>query len=142
MRAATVIVAAGSLTGIVAGVSAAQASTPASMHKKMQVVKVVSRAPFGKMLATKAGRSLYYMPTGTCRGECLSIWPPLVLRKGSTVIPTGTKCLGTAKFAHLRQITYRGHRLYKFADDSGTSVTGNGEAGFLVAKVSNRSCPR
>ena len=52
------------------------------------------------------------------------------------------KCLGTAKFAHLRQITYRGHRLYKFEDDSGTAVTGNGLDGFVVAKVSAKKCPK
>jgi len=33
------------------------------------------------------------------------------------------------------QVTYHKMRLYTFINDSGTSVTGNGVAGFKVAKV-------
>lgn len=140
MRAAAAVVAAGSLTAVGASLAAAQAA-PAKAHKR-QVVKVVTRHPFGKMLAAKHdNRSLYILTSGTCRGDCLTVWPPLVLPKGSKSVPTGVKCLGTAKFAKLRQITYRGHRLYKFEDDSGTAVTGNGLEGFVVAKVTARACP-
>ncbi len=139
MRATAAVVAAGSLTAVGASLSAAQAAG-AKTHKR-QVVKEVTRHPFGKMLAAKHdNRSLYILPSGHCRGDCLTIWPPLVLPKGSTVVPTGVKCIGTAKFAHLRQITYRGHRLYKFEDDSGAAVTGNGLDGFVVAKVTTGAC--
>jgi|HubBroStandDraft_1064217.scaffolds.fasta_scaffold77161_2 predicted lipoprotein with Yx(FWY)xxD motif len=142
MRAATAAVAAASLTAVVADLSAAQAS-PAATHKKVQVVKVVTRKPFGQMLATvKGAASLYYLPKGSCSGECLAIWPPLVMRKGSTATPTGVTCLSTAKFGRLRQVTYRGHRLYTFTGDSGTSVNGNGEGGFAVAKVKSGACPK
>ena len=52
----------------------------------------------------------------------------------------GANCLGTKTLGnHRLQVTYRGHRLYTFADDSGTSVTGNNLEGFKVAKVV-RSC--
>ena len=107
-----------------------------------QVVKVVTRHPFGKMLATTAGLSLYYMPTGTCNAACQSFWPPLTLPKGSTAVPTGVTCLGTATLGRVPQITYRGHRLYTFYLDSGTSVQGNGQAGFVVAKVKTGACPK
>jgi predicted lipoprotein with Yx(FWY)xxD motif len=141
MRGATALVAAATITAVAADLAAAQASPTAT--KKVQVVKVVTRKPFGKMLAKKSsGASLYYMPTGTCRGQCLSVWPPLLMRKGATATPTGVKCLGTAKFAKYLQITYRGHRLYTFSDDSGTSVNGNGEGGFVVAKVTTSACPK
>lgn len=131
----------GGLTAVAADVSAAGAATPATMHKKMQVVKVVTRGSFGKILAVKkSGRSLYYLSTGSCRGQCLSIWPPLLLPKKSTFTPTGARCLGTAKFGERRQVTYRGHRLYTFADDSGPTPTGNGEGGFVVAKVRSGAC--
>jgi hypothetical protein len=141
MRATTAIVVAGSLTAVTAQVTAAQAA-PAAAHKR-QVVKVVDRHPFGKMLsALKTGRSLYYMPTGTCRATCLTIWPAAVMTKGSTAIPTGVRCLGTAKFAHLRQLTYRGHRLYMFYTDTGSVVGGNGLGGFVVAKVKTGACPK
>jgi predicted lipoprotein with Yx(FWY)xxD motif len=142
-RLTTAVVVAGSVAGVAAvtaDLSAAAATTPAT-HKKVHVVKVVTRKPFGKMLATTKGASLYYLPKGSCSGQCLNFWPPLVLPKGSTATPAGTTCLGTATFGHLRQVTYRGHRLYRFSEDRGTSVKGNGQAGFVVAKVSAKACP-
>ncbi len=51
-------------------------------------------------------------------------------------------CLRTAKFGKRTQITYRGHRLYTFTSDTGTSVTGNGLGGFVVAKVKTGKCPK
>jgi len=104
------------------------------------VVKEQRRPHFGKILVTVHGAALYYLPNGSCTGQCLSIWPRLVMPAGKTV-PKGASCLGTAQFGshHRLQVTYRKHRLYTFADDSGTSVTGNGVAGFKVAKVL-RSC--
>lgn len=104
------------------------------------VVQVVTRKPFGKMLATVPGLSLYYMPSGSCDASCQSFWPPLTMPKNSTDVPDGTTCLGTAKLGSLRQVTYRGHRLYTFYLDSGSSVDGNGQAGFVVAKVTSGKC--
>jgi predicted lipoprotein with Yx(FWY)xxD motif len=142
MRGAAALVATATITAVAADLATAQAA-PAAKAKKMQVVKVVTRKPFGKMLSKKkSGRSLYYMPTGTCRGECLMIWPPLLLPSGSMATPTGAKCLGTAKFSKRLQVTYRGHRLYTFADDTSNTPTGNGEGGFVVAKVTNGACPK
>jgi len=130
-------VALGSLTVISVDLTAAQAA-PAS--KSAAVVKVVTRGKFGKILATTKGRSLYILPKGSCTGSCLPVWPPLVMPKGTTV-PTGTHCLKTASFHGKLQVTYRGKRLYLFSGDSGTSVNGNGEGGFKVAKFSASACP-
>ena len=55
--------------------------------------------------------------------------------KGGKTMPKGAMCLGTAKAGSRLQVTYNGHRLYTFVDDTGHSVTGNGLAGFKVAKV-------
>ena len=110
------------------------------MTKKAVVVKVVTRHPFGKMLATVHGRSLYIKPTGGCTGACLGVWPPLLMPKGKT-IPLGTHCLGTVRAGQRRQVTYRGKRLYLFVSDTGSSVTGNNVEGFKVAKFSMASCP-
>jgi hypothetical protein len=110
--------------------------------KSAVVVKERTRGHFGKILVTVHGAALYYLPHGTCTAAsgCLAIWPRLVMPAGKTV-PKGANCLGTAKFGshHRLQVTYRKHRLYTFANDSGTSVNGNGVAGFKVAKVL-RSC--
>jgi predicted lipoprotein with Yx(FWY)xxD motif len=128
---------AGSLTAI--GVSSAQAQPYTT--RKATVVKVVTRHPFGKMLATVHGRSLYVlMPGHTCTGGCLVSWPPLLMPRGKT-IPLGTRCLDTAKFHRRLQVAYRDKRLYLFAGDSGSSVTGNGLMGFVVAKVKTGACP-
>jgi predicted lipoprotein with Yx(FWY)xxD motif len=107
--------------------------------KSAVVVKERRRAHFGKILVTVHGAALYYQPSGSCTGQCLSIWPRLVMPAGKTK-PTGASCLGTRAFGkhHRLQVTYRKHRLYTFTGDSGGSVTGDGIAGFKVAKVMRR----
>ena len=113
------------------------ASAQAGTTKTEAVVKVVDRAPFGKMLATVAGASLY-TTASSCTGECLKIWPPLLMAKGKTM-PTGVTGLSTVKVtigsSHDLQVAYKGKRLYRFSSDSGSSVRGNGVGGFKVATV-------
>jgi predicted lipoprotein with Yx(FWY)xxD motif len=138
IRTATAVAVIGSVTAVSAELAAAQAAP--AVTRKAVVVKVVTRHPFGKMLATVHGRSLYIKPAGGCTGACLTAWPPLTMPKGKT-IPLGTHCLGTARFGHRHQVTYRGKRLYLFAGDTGSSVTGNNVQGFKVAKVVMRACP-
>jgi predicted lipoprotein with Yx(FWY)xxD motif len=99
------------------------------------VVKVATRGSFGKILTTVGGHTLYKHPNGQCAGSCLSIWPPLLMPRGKTV-PKGIAGLRAVRLANGRsQVTYRHHRLYTFVSDRGTSVNGNGVAGFKVAKV-------
>jgi predicted lipoprotein with Yx(FWY)xxD motif len=141
MRATTAIVVAGSLAAVAASASAATAAPAAT--PKLKVVKVVTRHPFGKMLATVKGRSLYYIPSNKCDTSCLASWPPLLMPKKSKATPTGVTCLSTMKFGTSRkQVTYRGHRLYTFTGDSGSSVNGNHVMGFLVAKLGKGGCPQ
>jgi predicted lipoprotein with Yx(FWY)xxD motif len=141
MRATTAIVVVGSLATVAAEVSAAQA-VPAGTAT-LKVVKVVTRHRFGKMLANLKGLSLYYIPSNKCNTACLKFWPPLLMPKSSKANPAGTTCLSTLKFGKTRrQVTYRGHRLYTFTEDHGTSVNGNHNSGFLVAKVVAGGCPK
>jgi predicted lipoprotein with Yx(FWY)xxD motif len=141
MRAATAVAVAGSLVAVAADVSAATAAPAAT--PKLKVVKVVTRHPFGKMLATVKGRSLYYIPSNKCNKLCLASWPALLMPKKSKAIPTGVTCLSTLKFGKTgRQVSYRGHRLYTFVGDTGTTVTGNHLMGFLVAKLRTGGCPK
>lgn len=137
--AVAAIALAGSLTSVAAGVGSAQAAP--ALARRATVVKVVTRHPFGKMLATVRGRSLYILPVGHCNRLCLAAWPALLMPKG-TRVPRGTRCLGVAKFGHRLQVTYRKKRLYKFVGDSGTSVNGNNVSGFKVAKLVARACPK
>ena len=105
--------------------------------RSARVVEVVDRAPFGEMLATVRGLSLYTTPA-SCTGSCLVVWPPLVMPEG-TRIPLGASGLGTRKVKRARrkilQVTYGGKLLYTFASDHGSSVTGQGVGGFSVARV-------
>lgn len=129
------------VAGAVVGVAALTASVtlapvafahPGKPPKTAVVVQVVNRAPFGDMLATVGGASLYTTSL-PCTGDCLIIWPPLLIPKGKK-IPTGVAGLSTAKLMHHRhQITYNGKRLYTFTGDSGGDVTGNNVENFVVA---------
>jgi predicted lipoprotein with Yx(FWY)xxD motif len=123
-------------TGLTSAVMSASAATTHRKSRSAVVVEERTHAPFGKILYTTHRHALYYEKSGSCTGECLSIWPPLLMPKGKTM-PKGATCLATAKSGRRLQVTYRHHRLYTFADDSGSSVTGNGVAGFAVAKVVN-----
>ena len=113
------------------------ASAQAATGKTEAVVKVVTRTPFGKMLATEKAASLY-TTAGSCTGQCLHIWPPLLMAAGKTT-PTGVSGLSTVKVtigtSHDLQVTYKGKRLYRFIDDSGSSVNGNNVGGFKAAVV-------
>ena len=132
-RAVVAAALAGGATVATAGVAAAQTG-PGPTGTSAVVVQEAFRMGFGKMLVTPgAGRALYTNPAG-CSAACQSIWPPLVMPAGATT-PTGAPCLGTARLGTKLQVTYHKLRLYTFVNDTGHSVTGNGVAGFHVAKV-------
>lgn len=132
-RAVVAAVLMGGVTAATAGIAAAQTGQGPTGTSAV-VVKEAFRTGFGKMLVTHgAGMALYTNPAG-CSAACQSIWPPLVMPAGATT-PTGAPCLATAKLGTKLQVTYHKLRLYTFVNDTGHSVTGNGVAGFHVAKV-------
>jgi predicted lipoprotein with Yx(FWY)xxD motif len=135
----------GAALGVVALAGAMPPASVASAHdargktpKTAVVVEVVNRAPYGQMLATVSGSSLYTAP-GSCTGGCLTIWPRLLMPKGKK-IPLGMSGLGTVKVkgSHMAglQVTFNGKPLYRFNGDMGNSVNGNGVGGFMVATTS------
>lgn len=95
-----------------------------------RVVKVASLSDGSPVLANLRGRTLYSLSVEKhgkfiCTAGCLSIWHPLVVRKG--VRPTGPVTLGTVKRPDGKtQVTYRGRPLYSFANDA-KSGEANGE---------------
>jgi predicted lipoprotein with Yx(FWY)xxD motif len=134
VRAAMALTALAILATLVALPAGAHAAA-APRSGSATVVKVATRGSFGRILTTVGGRTLYKHPNGPCTGSCLTVWPPLLMPRGKTV-PKGIAGLRTVVLASgRRQVTYRHRRLYTFVSDSGTSVNGNGVAGFLVAKV-------
>ncbi len=112
----------------------------------------------GTFLTDRAGRTLYLFAadTGsksTCSGSCAAFWPPL-LTKGAPEASggaTGSMLGTTARSDGSTQVTYNGHPLYYFKEDTkpgdtngqgldnfgakwwlvtpaGTSITGSGGA--------------
>jgi predicted lipoprotein with Yx(FWY)xxD motif len=121
------------VTAATAGIAAAQTG-PGTTGTTALVVKEAFRTGFGKIVVVHgSGRALYTNPAG-CSTACQSIWPPLLMPAGATT-PAGAPCLGTAKLGTKLQVTYHKMRLYEFVNDTGHSVTGNGVAGFHVAKM-------
>lgn len=109
-------------------------------HSKSQptvTVTAMSRGSFGKILVTGSGATLYrYTPDKpnmpTCRGGCATAWPPLVLPAGAGPVRAGGGLTGLSSVVLPngdRQVTYDRMPLYRFADDSGTSVNGQGIGG-------------
>jgi predicted lipoprotein with Yx(FWY)xxD motif len=126
----------GSGTG--AGASPGTTAAPAT-------VKTASSSKFGTILVNSAGMALYtYGPNdgGTvnkCLGACLMAWPAVTVAAGATpTLATGvTGTLATAKQSDgTLFVTYNGQLLYTFVSDTTAGqVTGNGVAGFSVAKA-------
>jgi predicted lipoprotein with Yx(FWY)xxD motif len=88
------------------------------------------------ILVNAKGLPLYYYGSDTAKkslvnGELARLWPPLLSAK-----PTGTGATGkltALKVASGHQVTYNGHFLYTFIDDSPGHVTGQGVSNFFVA---------
>ena len=99
--------------------------SPAAKAPKYTGTRVKVRgSEYGKVLVNAAGRTLYLLDSETdgrseCYGDCAKAWPPL-LTKGAP------KARGDAKQGLLarttrrdggRQVTYRGHPLYRYAPE-------------------------
>lgn len=133
----------GVLAGSVVGVASLSTSANASVAAKTKtVVRLVKNAKYGKILVNSKGFALYTYSKDTknhsnCTGQCISIWPALVVPSGDTPIGTNVTGLGTAMRSNgQRQVTYHSKPLYLFESDKKSGqVTGQGVGGFSVAKV-------
>jgi predicted lipoprotein with Yx(FWY)xxD motif len=97
-------------------------------------VVTLGSTDLGRILIAGTGRTLYlYTPdtkgTSTCYGQCASFWPPL-LTSGKARAAHGVKAslLGTTRRKDGKlQVTYAGHPLYLFAEDTAPGdVNGQG----------------
>ena len=92
--------------------------------RKGAIVRVVD-SQFGRVVADRQGEALYLFDKeqgrrSRCYGECAEVWPPLVA-KGKPRAGSGARrdLLGTTRRRNGRlQVTYAGHPLYYFVDDS------------------------
>ena len=111
------------------GSSTAAARAPA---KSSSTVSVASTG-LGKILVDPQGRTLYLFEKdagtkSTCSGGCATAWPPL-RTSGKPTAGSGAKAslLGTTPRSDGKpQVTYNGHPLYLYQDDSKAGDT-NGQ---------------
>lgn len=110
----------------VAGVGAAMAAT--ARHATAGTVRTAARSPFGTILVSATGRTLYrYTRDSKHVNRCSSVpvcnkyWPPLLVKPSLKPTAGGAAkaaLLGTIKGPHgMRQVTYAGWPLYFFAGD-------------------------
>ena len=94
------------------------------------------------ILVNAKGFPLYYYRADTAKksevsGVLAQLWPALVSAK-----PTASGVKGkvaSLKESDGRQVTYNGHFLYTFVDDSPRHVTGQGVSNFFVATPNIRT---
>jgi predicted lipoprotein with Yx(FWY)xxD motif len=135
----------GAGTAVPAHVNSNSVDAAASAASGKVVVKTRKVSPYGTILTTSAGKTLYIFTEdgkgkSACTGGCATEWPPLVAPKGDAV--SGVAGLGTIKRSDgSRQVALRGQALYRFAGDSGAGqVKGQGEDGdWFVATPSGAS---
>jgi predicted lipoprotein with Yx(FWY)xxD motif len=110
--------------------------TPVSDHT-LQISAVSGKD--GRYLAGAGGRTIYlwvadgHDQSHCTSGACAKFWPA-VLTKSKTSAGSGVKASDLGTIAHKggeRQVTYNGHPLYYFSEDSGRGMTkGQGSDGF------------
>ncbi len=139
--------AAGSSSASNDGTSSLVSAQPST--QQMSPVETMTRGSFGSILVTDSGATLYrYTPdkpnTPTCTGSCAVAWPPDLLPAATTSVhPGGPAGLGSVMLSDgRRQLTYNRMPLYTFADDSGTSVNGQGIGGVWFVVHPNTTAPK
>jgi predicted lipoprotein with Yx(FWY)xxD motif len=107
------------------------AAATAASHAVRAAVGVRT-TPLGKVLVDRNGHTLYLFEKdkrgmSSCAGSCASFWPPLMANgKPAAAVGSGVKgsLLATTKRRDgRRQITYRGHPLYRFSLDTRAGQT-------------------
>jgi predicted lipoprotein with Yx(FWY)xxD motif len=100
--------------GLAAGSSTATGTTVKS-----------AKSRFGKIIVDGRGRTLYLFEKdkrghSACSGACAAYWPPL-MTTAKPIAGAGVKksLLGTIRRSNgKKQVTYNGHPLYRFAQDT------------------------
>jgi predicted lipoprotein with Yx(FWY)xxD motif len=95
-----------------------------------------------RILVAANGLPLYYFRADTAKqsrvnGALAQLWPPLFSARPSASGVTG-KVLSSRQTGG-RQVTYNGHFLYTFVEDSPGHVTGQGVSNFFVVTPNIRA---
>jgi predicted lipoprotein with Yx(FWY)xxD motif len=89
----------------------------------LNVASAVVGGKSQSILVDAKGMSLYYLTSDTatssvCTGGCAEAWPPLLSTSVPKAPAPATGKLATVKTANGSQVSYNGHLLYRFGDDS------------------------
>jgi predicted lipoprotein with Yx(FWY)xxD motif len=107
------------------------------------VVKLKT-AKFGAILATRGHLALYTWNQEKamhvkCTGACAKTWPPLTIPHGTMAPKHIAGVMGTfgevMRADGKTQVTFNGHALYSFNQDTSTKILCNGVGGWYVVKV-------
>jgi predicted lipoprotein with Yx(FWY)xxD motif len=115
------------------GGSGTKASVPPKNANGVAATVSVESAGLGNILVSSQGRTLYMFSrdsgtTSACTGACAVNWPPL-RASGKPTVGNGAKAAMISTIARSDgkpQVTYNGHPLYLFKNDSKPGDT-NGE---------------
>jgi predicted lipoprotein with Yx(FWY)xxD motif len=117
---------------------AASVATPSTDASATSVVVKAVHGPMGTYLAGPNGHALYLWVADSrgrsnCEGNCAKFWPPLTTTgKPGASSGANSADLGTiTRPDGTKQVTYQGHPLYYFAEDTAPGLTaGQGNDGF------------
>jgi predicted lipoprotein with Yx(FWY)xxD motif len=110
------------------GGASSSSSVPASSGSAAATVKT-AKGPVGTYLTDASGRALYLWLADRdgkshCSGACAKYWPP-VTTKGTPKAARGVSAqdLGTVTRSQgAKEITYKGHPLYYYVQDTGPNM--------------------
>jgi predicted lipoprotein with Yx(FWY)xxD motif len=136
---------------LAAGTSTAAANRkPATTSASKRTVEQRTTS-LGKVLVNSEGRTLYLFKKDShgksaCTGECAKFWPPLrVSGKPTAGAGISSSKLGTIRRSDGRpQVTYNGHPLYTFLQDTkagqthGEGLTAFGAKWFVLSPAGNQ----
>jgi predicted lipoprotein with Yx(FWY)xxD motif len=133
------------------GSGAATAATPTTSTGAPATVGV-AKSSLGSILVNSTGHTLYLFRAdvgskSACSGACAIAWPPLLATSTPTAGTglTGSKLGAITRPGGARQVTYNGHPLYLFVQDTkpgqtkGQGVTAFGAAWFALTPSGNQA---
>jgi len=122
------------------GIAAAAGHGSADKAASKQALVTTRKTKLGTILVNAQGRSLYLFlkdknGKSACSGACAKAWPPLMTTgKPRAAGGANAKLLGTTKRSNGTQVTYNGHPLYTFFQDTKAGQTnGEGSTAFGAA---------
>jgi predicted lipoprotein with Yx(FWY)xxD motif len=127
---------------VLSSLTALGLATVASASGTRAVVNTKSTS-LGTILVNSSGQTLYLDVNDksghfACTGQCAAAWPVLKTSgKPKAAGKVKASMLGTVKHGSATQVTYNGHPLYTFVQDStSTPISGEGVNGFFVVSPS------